>query len=93
MVLNGKNVSKFDEDFIKNYEEDGDKGYTFEADIDYPKNLLNLHNDLPFLSERMKIKKCNKLVCNLYDKEEYVAHIRTLKQALNHGLVLKKYID
>ena len=93
MVLNGKNVSKFDEDFIKNYEEDGDKGYTFEVDIDYPKNLLNLHNDLPFLSERMKIKKCNKLVCNLYDKEEYVVHIRTLKQALNHGLVLKKYID
>ena len=93
MVLNGKNVSKFDEDFIKDYEEDGDKGYTFEVDIDYPKNLLNLHNDLPFLSERMKIKKCNKLVCNLYDKKEYVVHIRTLKQALNHGLILKKYID
>ena len=55
MVLNGKNVSTFDEDFIKDYEEDGDKGYTFEVDIDYPKNLLNLHNDLPFLSERMKI--------------------------------------
>ena len=93
MVLNGKNVSKFDEDFIKNYEEDGDKGYTFEVDIDYAKNLLNLHNDLPFLSERMKIKKCNKLVCNLYDKKGYVVHIRTLKQALNHGLILKKYID
>ena len=38
----------------------------------------------------MKIKKCNKLACNLYDKNNYVAHIRTLKQTANHGLVLKK---
>ena len=38
-----------------------------KVDIKYPKNLHNLDNDLPFLTERMKIKKCNKLVCNLYD--------------------------
>ena len=38
----------------------------------------------------MKIKKCHKLVCNLYDKNNYVAHIRILKQALNHGSILKK---
>ena len=38
----------------------------------------------------MKNKKCNKLVCNLYDKNNYVTHIRTLKQALNYGLVFKK---
>ena len=38
----------------------------------------------------MKTKKCNKLVCNLYSKNNYVAHIRTLKQALNHGLIFKK---
>ena len=38
----------------------------------------------------MKINKCSKLVCTLYDKENYVVHIRALKQALNHGLVLKK---
>ena len=31
-----------------------------------------------------------KLVCNLFNKKEYVAHINTLKQALNHGLKLKK---
>ena len=37
----------------------------------------------------MKINKCNKLVCNLYDKKT-VVHIRTLKQTLNHGLILKK---
>ena len=38
----------------------------------------------------MKIEKVEKLVTNLYDKTEYVIHKRNLKQALNHGLVLKK---
>ena len=49
-----------------------------------------MHSDLPFLPERMKINKCSKLVCNLYDKKNYVVHIRSLKQVLNHGLILKK---
>ena len=82
-----KNVSKFDEEFIKSYDEDSNKGYIFEVD------LHNLHIDIPFLPERMKIKKCNKLVCNLYDRKEYVVRIRALKQALNHELMLKKYIE
>ena len=38
----------------------------------------------------MEINKCNKLVCNLYDKKKYVVHINSIKQALNHGLKLKK---
>ena len=38
----------------------------------------------------MKIDKCSKLVCNLFNKKKYVAHINSLKQALNHGLKLKK---
>ena len=84
-----KNVSNFDEDFIKNYDEDRNKEYILEVDIEYPKDLHNLHTDLLFLSERMKIKKCNKLVCNLCDNKEYVVHIKALKQALNHGLILK----
>ena len=47
-----------------------------------------MHSDLPFLPARMKINKCSKLVCNLYDKKN--VHIRSLKQALNYGLILKK---
>ena len=89
MVLNGKKKLKSSEDFIKNYDEDNDRGYIFEVDVDYPKNLHDLHGNLP-LPERMKIKKCSKLVCNLYDKSNYVVHIRSLKQALDHGLILKK---
>ena len=54
------------------------------------KKLHELHNDLPFLPERMKIEKVEKLVTNLHDKAEYVIHIRNLKQALSHGLILKK---
>ena len=37
----------------------------------------------------MKLEKVKKLVANLHDKTEYVIHIRSLKQALNHGLILK----
>ena len=85
-----KDVSKFDEEFIKNSDEDSDKGYIPKVDIEYPKDLLNIHGDLPFLADRKKIKKCNKFVCNTNDKENYVVHIRALKQALNHGLILKK---
>ena len=85
-----KNMIKFNEDFIKNYDEDSDKGYTLEVDVEYPKNLHDFDSHLPFLPERMKINKCSKLVCNLYDKNNYVAHVRSLKQALNHGLILQK---
>ena len=59
-------------------------------DIDNPKNLHDLHSDLPFLPQGMKINKCDKLICSLYDKNNYIVPIRLLKQALKHGLVLKK---
>ena len=65
-------------------------GYFFEVDIEYPKELFNKHQDLPFLPNREKINKVEKLlVTSIEDKEKYVIHISVLKQALNHGLVLK----
>ena len=45
---------------------------------------------MPFLPERKNVEKVDKLICNIEDKEKYVIHIRALKQALNHGLKLKK---
>ena len=85
-----KNTSKIDEEFIKNYDEDDDKGYILEVDVKYPRKLHDLHSDLSFLPKRMKIDKCKKLVWNLRNKKKYVVHIKSLKQALNHGLKLKK---
>ena len=50
-----EHLSEFDERFIKNYHKNNDKGYILEVDVDYLKNLFNLHCELPFLLERKKI--------------------------------------
>ena len=86
-----EDISKIDEDFMKNYDEASDVGYFIKADIEYPKELHNKHSDLSFLTERMKVNNCKKLVCNLYDKEDYVDHIRLLQQEFHHGLKIKKF--
>ena len=83
-------TSKINEEFIKNYNENSYKGYILEVDVKYPKKLHDLHSDLTFLPKRIKVDKCKKLVCNLHNKNKYVAHIKSLKQALNHGLKLKR---
>ena len=83
-------LSKFNEDFIKNYDENGNIGYFLEVDIDYPKELFNLHKDLPFLPESKKVNNVEKRICDIEDKKKYIIHIRALKKALNHGLRLKK---
>ena len=85
-----EDTSEINEEFVKSYDENNDKGYTLEVDAKYPKKLHDLHSDLPFLPKRMKTDKCKKLVCNLRNKKKYVVHIKSLKQALNHGLKLKK---
>ena len=85
-----ENIHKFNQDFIKNYDEDSNKGYFLEVDVEYPKKLFNPHMDLRFLPEREKIEKYNKFVCTIQDKKNYIVHIRALKQVLNHGLTLKK---
>ena len=85
-----KELSNFNEDFIKNYNENGDIGYFLEVDIDYLKELFNFQKDLPFLPESKKVNKVEKLICSIENKEKYVIHIRALKQALPHGLILGK---
>ena len=67
-----------------------EKGYLLEVNAGYSKGLHENHNELPFLTERMKIGRVEKLVPNLKDKKGYVVHIKALDQALKHGLKLKK---
>ena len=81
---------KFNEDFIKNLDEDGNIGYFLKVDIDYPKELFGLHKDLPFLHESKKVNNVKKRICDIEDKKKYVIQIRALKQTLNNGLRLKK---
>ena len=82
-------LSIFTDDFIKSYDL-GYMIYIFYVDITYPKELYELHKNLPFLPDRLEVNKVDKLVASVYDKNNYVIHINALKQALNHGLVLKK---
>ena len=74
-----KDTSQFNEDFIKNYNEESNEAYLLEFDVQYPEKLHEIYNDLPFLPEKMKIGKVEKFVAYLHDKTEYVIHIRNLK--------------
>ncbi|XP_050519039.1 uncharacterized protein LOC126893133 [Diabrotica virgifera virgifera] len=73
-------------------EDDADKGYVLEVDLEYPAHLHSLHNDLPFCPESMVPpgSKCPKLIPNFNNKTKYIIHYRNLKQCLRYGLVLKR---
>ena len=68
----------------------GFKLVLLEIDISYPNDLHGLHNDLPFMCEKMKINGVQKLVPNLYSKKKYVIHIAAIDQVLKYKLVLDK---
>ena len=91
--LDSDEINELNEEFIKNYNENDNEGYIFEVDVRYPKRLHDLHSDLSFSPKRMEINKCKKLVCNQFNKKKYVIHVNSLKQALNHELKFKKYIE
>ena len=65
------------------------KGYLLEVGIKYPTDLHDSHNDLPFMCDKMKRNKVEKLVPNLKDKKNYIIHIGALDQALRNGLVIE----
>ena len=73
---------------VKMFANERKYGYLLEVDVKYPKELHDLHNDIPFMCAKMKINGVEKLIPNLYDKRKYIVHIRALKQAIDHGLVL-----
>ena len=94
LLVNGfkwvEDLSEFDERSIKNYSEESDEGCFLVVDVQYPGKFHDILNDLPFLPEKIKIKKVEKLAACLHDKAKYVIHIENLKQTVNHGILLKE---
>ena len=64
-----EDLSEYDEDSIKSYSKEINRGYSLEVNVKYPENLHNLHNDLLFLHQRIKIEKNENFAANLYDKK------------------------
>ena len=83
-------LSQFTPDNIDAYVNCENEGYLLEVDIKYTKELHDLHNDLPFMCEKMKINGVKKLVPDSNDKKNYVVYINVLNQPLKDGLVLGK---
>ena len=84
-----EDTPQFNKDFIKSFNQESDEGHFLEVELQYHERLHELHNDLPFCPEKMKIETVEKLFTNLHDKTESVIYTRKLKQVLNHKLVLK----
>ena len=92
---------KINEDFIKNYCENSRKGYIqriririfsiyiLAVDVKYPKELRDLHSDLPFLQKKMKIDKCKKLVCDLHNKK-ICSTYKVIKTSIKSWIKIKK---
>lgn len=77
---------------VSKIKDDSPEGCILEADLEYPNELHDLHNDFPFCAEHKAPEgsKHPKLLTTLYHKNNYIIiHYRNLKQALNNGIKLK----
>ena len=87
-----EDLSQFNEDLIKNYDEISNTGYFIEVDIDYSKELFDPHKDLPFLPENKKVTKVNKvkkLICDIKDKKKCYSH-KSFKTSIKSWIKIKK---
>jgi len=82
-----KNVEDID---VLDISDESRKGYILEVDLEYSKELHDLHNDYPLAAENIELDKVHNLVPNLTNKEKYIIHYRNLKQCLKLGLKLTK---
>ena len=75
---------------LQNWKSISKKGYIIELDLEYPKELHDLHNSYPLAPEKIKVNKVDKLIPNLYDKKNYICHIKNLQLYVDLGLKIKK---
>ena len=66
------------------------KGYIFEVDLEYPKDLWESHNDYPLAPEKLKVNGVEKLISHFKPHKNYVIHYRNLRQCLEMGLKITK---
>ena len=86
-----KNLSKFNEDFIKNYDEkNSNTRYFLEIDLEYPKMLFNNHKDLPFLLERKKAEKLEKPICSIEKQRKICYSHNSFKTSIKSWLKTKR---
>ena len=74
--ISEKNIDKLN---LAKYPDDSKKGLVLETDLEYPKELHNLHDDYPLAAEMLMTNNVEKLVPNLNDKEREVLHHKVLK--------------
>ena len=64
-----KKLSEFNEDVVKNYDENNNKGYILEVDVQYPKKIFNLYSDLPFYLKERNLKNARSLFVTYITKK------------------------
>ena len=75
---------------LQNWKSNSKKGYIIEVDLEYPKELHDLHNSYPLAPEKIKVDKISKLIPTLYDKKNYICHVKNLQLYVDLGLKIKK---
>ena len=88
--LDKDDISKFNDELIKKYDENSDIGYIFEVDVEYLKHIRMLHSDLPFLPERMKINKSTRLICSVQDKKKLYCSCTSFKASIKSWIKISK---
>lgn len=80
------------ENLLDSIPENSNTGYIMVVDLEYPSELHDIHNHLPFCAEIKKTPhaKENKLILDLNDKDHYIIYYKNLQQCLKHGLKIKK---
>ena len=61
-------------------------GCILEADLEYPDELHDVHNDYPLAPESVEVNKVHKLIPNLNNKTKYIIHYKNLQLYENLGL-------
>ena len=82
---------------LENWKSSSKIGYIIEVDLEYPKELHDLHNSYPLAPEKIKVgivsnssRAIAKLIPTLYDKKNYICHIKILQLYVDLGLKIKK---